>query len=49
MEIPFAGNPTVYNGNATIGYSDDNTYINGTTEVTERHIYVTNIAFISSY
>lgn len=49
MEIPFAGKPTIYNGNATIGYSDDNTYISGTTEVTERHIYITNIAFISAY
>ena len=49
MEIPFAGPPTIYNGNATIGYDGDNTYINGTTEVTERHIYISSLAFIAAY
>lgn len=49
LNIPFAGAPTIYNGNATIAYDGDNTYINGTTEVTERHIYITSLAFIAAY
>lgn len=49
IEIPYVGAPTIYNGNATISYDGDNTYINGTTEVTERHIYISSLAFISAY